>query len=66
MSAQIVQNAEVKRTQKFIPLLEWLSGEKESETLDFSAIDTIPMEFFAHIHDVTCPYEEAIKLKEEI
>ena len=58
--------AEVERTQRFIPLLEWLSGVRESETVDFSAIDTIPIEFFVHIGDLACSYEEAIKLKEEI
>ena len=46
--------------------MEWLSGVRESETVDFNAIDTIPMEFFAHTLDATCPYEEAIRLKEQI
>ena len=55
-----------RRSQKFIPFLDWLSGERESELYDFSKIDKIPMEFFVHTEDEACPFDSALELQKEI
>ena len=60
------QMANSKRSQKFIPFLDWLSGEQESELYDFSKIDKIPMEFFVHTEDELCPLESTLELQKKI
>ena len=57
---------ETKRTQKYIPIHEWDSGEREADFVDFSQIDKVPLEFFAHPQDEHCLYEEVLKMQKEI
>ena len=66
ITAHVLQNETVKRTQRFIPLKDWLAGEREAPTVDFSKIDKIPLEFFVHIDDEVMDYEKVLKLQEEI
>ena len=58
----IYQMEEAKRTQRFIPIQEWLSGVREAESPDYSKIDKVPMEFFVHIEDGHCPLDGALKM----
>ena len=57
---------EAKRTQRFIPIQEWLSGVREAESPDYSKIDKVPMEFFVHIEDKHCSFDEALRIQKEI
>ena len=62
----MLQMEETKRSQRFIPVKEWLTGERESEIIDFSEIDKIPMEFLAHTGDEHCSYDEALRMQKVI
>ena len=49
---QFIQGAILERFQEYAP--NWNEGEKETELVDVSKIDKIPMAFFIATDDTLC------------
>ena len=45
---------------------DWLEGVRECQLVDLSNINTIPLEYFAHINDEFCLYNETMRMLSEI
>ena len=65
LTAQYLQNSETGRFQDFIPFDEWQNGERESNLVDYSNMDKIPLVFLAHKNDEACSYEETLKIVDQ-
>ena len=50
--------------QDFIPIEEWRDGKRESDRIDVSKIDKIPIELFSHVNDEVCL--ETLTLEQQI
>ena len=50
--------------QEFIPIEEWRAGKRESDRIDVSKIDKIPIELFSHENDEVCL--ETLTLEQQI
>lgn len=60
MQVHYTQNSEVGKFQDLIDIDDWINnGTRDSEAVDLSRIDKVPIEYFTHYFDELCPFEQA-------
>ena len=61
-----MQGEETGKLATYIPINDWLNGEREGHEIDFSKFDKIPMEFLLHKRSDVQPYDKLLEMIDQI